>query len=101
MFSRKLAGSIVAGVVVVAAAVGGYAIEHSGSSGSPSAVASHRVVAGTAVGGTGMAVLGAEADGPATDLGWIVPKDHSGAPEAEVGQAVLDAVGKSTEGFLL
>lgn len=32
----------------------------------------------------GMAVLGAEADGPATDLGWIVPKDHSGAPEAEV-----------------
>ena len=40
MFSRKLTGSIAAGAVVIAVAIGAYTIEHSSSSSSPSGAAS-------------------------------------------------------------
>jgi mannose-1-phosphate guanylyltransferase len=46
--------------------------------------ATEMAVAAAHLAPAGMAVLGAEADGPATDLGWIVPKDHGGAPDADV-----------------
>jgi hypothetical protein len=39
MFSRKLTGCVVAGAVVIAVAIGGYTIEHSGFSGSTSTAA--------------------------------------------------------------
>jgi mannose-1-phosphate guanylyltransferase len=32
----------------------------------------------------GIALLGADADSPVRDLGWILPKDHAAAPEADL-----------------
>jgi hypothetical protein len=66
MFSRKLTGSIAAGAVVIAAAIGAYTVEHSGSSSSTSGAASSSSTSPAASSGPGSGGGGSNArSGPA------------------------------------
>jgi len=66
MFSRKLTGSIAAGVVVIAVAIGAYTIAHASSSSSPSGAGSSNSTSGAASNGPGSGSGGSNArSGPA------------------------------------
>jgi hypothetical protein len=66
MPSRKLTGSIAAGVVVIAVAIGAYAVAHSSSSGNTSSAASSSSPSGAASSGPGSGGGGSNArSGPA------------------------------------
>jgi hypothetical protein len=67
MFSRKLTGSIAAGAVVIAVAIGAYTIEHSSSSSSASGAASSSSPSSSAPSGPGSSGGGSNArSGPAS-----------------------------------
>jgi hypothetical protein len=69
MFSRKLTGSIAAGAVVIAVAIGAYTIEHSSSSSSPSGAASSGP--GSGGGGAANARSGPAAGGASGTVGSV------------------------------